>query len=338
MNYKATQMPKGNIAEQKFASYISLVIGIIVLVAKFAAYRITGSNAIYSDALESIINVVTAVVLVFVIGYAVKPADRDHPYGHGKVEYFSAAFEGGLISFAALFIIIGAIQALIYGHTLQKLDTGLIIVSIAGLINLGLGIFLMRVGKKRDSKALVASGQHIISDFWTSFGIIVGLIFVKLTGLIWVDNIAAIIVGIFLAKTGFSIVKSSAAGLMDEENPEAIDLVAKTFEKHMSASVIQIHNLKMIRSGQYHHIDAHLVVPEFWDVKMVHKNIEQFERNVVKDYPYHLELHFHLDPCRRVYCKHCDVPNCPIRRYEFKHRLPLNVEQLTAPEEPDPFI
>jgi cation diffusion facilitator family transporter len=333
-NYKSPEASHESIKDQRNAALISLIVGTTLLILKFWAFNVTGSNSVFSDAMESIVNVFAAIVLIFVIYYSNRPADKDHPYGHGKIEYFSAAFEGGLISFAALMIIIDSVSELIKGYSIKNLDFGLVIVAVAGVINLALGYFLVRVGERRGSTALVASGKHVISDFWTSFGILLGLVVVKATGFIWLDSVMAIIVGLLLAKTGIKVVKDSIGGLMDEEDEQAIKLVAETFSKHISESVIQIHNLKMIRSGQYHHIDAHLVVPEFWDVAAVHENIDRFERRVMKDYPYNLELHFHLDPCRKVYCDFCDVKDCPIREKTFVKRLPLLMDHLTSPEEP----
>jgi cation diffusion facilitator family transporter len=284
--------------------------------------------------MESIVNVVAALILIAVVIYANMPADKDHPYGHGKIEYFSAAFEGGLISFAALMIIVDASIGIVKGDVPRELDFGLLIVAFAGVVNYILGFFLVRVGANRGSNALVASGKHVISDFWTSFGVLLGLLFVKISGLMWFDSVIAILVGLLLARTGIKIVRESISGLLDEEDEEAIELVARTFEKSISKSVIQIHNLKMIRSGKYHHIDAHLVVPEFWNVRAVHENIDRFERKVMKDYPFNLELHFHLDPCRQVYCQYCDIPDCPIRKEKFVERMPLLKSHLTAPDEP----
>lgn len=335
MNYKEPTTSAESLKDQKNAAILSLVVGVVLLVLKFWAYDVTLSNAVFSDALESIVNVVAAITLIAVVVYANMPADKDHPYGHGKIEYFSAAFEGGLISFAALMIIVDAAIALAKGHVPRELDFGLLIVAFAGVVNYILGFFLVRVGSKRGSSALVASGKHVISDFWTSFGVLIGLLIVKLTGFMWFDSVIAILVGLLLARTGIKIVRTSISGLLDEEDEEAIELVAETFEKHISKSVIQIHNLKMIRSGKYHHIDAHLVVPEFWNVRAVHENIDRFERQVMKDYPFNLELHFHLDPCRQVYCQYCDVTDCPIRKDDFVERMPLLKSHLTAPDEPD---
>ncbi len=337
MGYKFSPIVQNVEKDQKLASLVSLIVSVGLLAAKFWAFNNTGSQAIFSDAMESIVNVVAAILVIFVVAYASQPADRDHPYGHGKIEHLSAAFEGGLISFAALMIIIDAIQSLITGHQLNNLNSGLMVVAGAGFVNLALGYFLITVGKRKNSKALDASGRHVISDFWTSLGVVVGLFLVKWTGLVWLDSVAAIIVSLFLAKTGVALVRESMAGLLDEESEDALQGVVEVISQNLSTSVIQVHHLKMIRSGQFHHIDAHLVVPEYWDVKAVHTNIESFENSIIKSYKYNLELHFHLDPCRRAYCRYCNVPECPIRKESFEKRLPIDVGQLTDPEEPAEF-
>ena len=164
------------------AGLVSLVVSVLLLAAKYQAYRMTGSTAILSDALESIVNVVAAVFAIGGIVFAGRPADRNHPYGHGKIEFFSAAFEGGLISFAAVVILYEAVRGLFYGVEVRDLSAGFLIVLGAGLVNLALGWFLVRIGRRHQSLALVADGQHVLSDFWTSAGIVVGLLLLRLTG------------------------------------------------------------------------------------------------------------------------------------------------------------
>ncbi|MGH7317983.1 MAG: cation diffusion facilitator family transporter, partial [Candidatus Rokuibacteriota bacterium] len=164
------------------AGAISLVVSVVLLAVKYQAYRLTGSTAILSDALESIVNVVAAVFAIGALLFAGRPADRNHPYGHGKMEFLSAAFEGGLIAFAALVIIYEVIQGLIHGVDLRALDVGLAIVLGAGLVNLALGVYLVRAGRRYDSLALAADGRHVLADSYTSAGIVVGLLLVRLTG------------------------------------------------------------------------------------------------------------------------------------------------------------
>lgn len=321
----------------RFATYVSIVVSVVLLVAKFWAYRITGSQAVFSDAMESIVNVVAAGLAVLVVWIARKPADRDHPYGHGKIEFFSAAFEGGLIAFASILICAEAVQALIRGQALTAPLVGLVVTVAAGLANAALGFFLLRVGRKHKSAALEASGHHVLSDFWTSVGVAAGLVLVPMTGLEWIDPAVALLMGLLLARTGFGLVRRSVGGLLDEEDREILGHLLKSIGRERPTGIIQLHHVRVIRSGHFHHIDAHAVVPEFWDVSEAHEKTEQFEAKLIADYPYPGELHLHVDPCRRAYCRNCDVADCPIRQHAFEHLRQLSIEELTNPEEPAPF-
>ncbi|MBT4760550.1 MAG: cation transporter [Bdellovibrionaceae bacterium] len=323
---------------RKYAAQITLVVSIILLFAKFWAHKITGSQAILSDALESIVNVVAAILLLFVIYYTAKPADEDHPYGHGKAEYFSAAFEGGLITFAGFLIVIEGVKSLVFGNQLQELSEGLIIVIAAGVVNFLLGIFLIHQGKKRNSEALKGSGHHVLSDFWTSVGIVAGLIIVKFTGILWLDPVIAILVGLLLLVSGVQLAKKSVGALLDEENLDDLETLRAVLEKTTAKhSIIQVHHVKLIRSGRYHHIDAHLVLPEFWTVNDIHDNVLRFETETIREYSYQGELNTHIDPCRKAYCEVCQVKDCKIREKEFKKKMPVMLEHLRSMEEPKEF-
>lgn len=323
--------------QRSIAAKVSLVAGFTIMVGKFYAFSLTGSLAVFSDALESIINVITAAFALFVVYYSAKPVDKDHPYGHGKIEYFSEAFEGGLITFAAGFIIIDAIAAFFTEHQVRQLNVGLYIVFVAGVLNLLLGMYLIYKGKKTKSVALKASGHHVISDFWTSFGVFVGLFLVEITGLVVLDIISALAVGLFLGYTGIRLVLESVDGLLDKEDLGLLKKLAVVFTKHAKDGIIQVHHAKVIRSGWYNHIDAHLVVPEYWTIDEVHDNVVDFEKAVLKECGFKGEINYHLDPCRKAYCKVCEVKNCPIRQHEFEHRMPVDLEQLRAKEEPEEF-
>lgn len=303
-----------------FAAKVSLIIGVVIMLIKFYAYRLTSSEAILSDALESIANVVAALMVVLTIHYTSKPADKDHPYGHGKIEYFSAAFEGGLVSFAAAFIIVEASAALIYGHTMQNIGTGVIVVIVAGLGNACLGLYLLRRGKALQSIALESSGKHVLSDVWTSVGILIGLGVVSLTGWVWVDAAIALAFGFYLAFVGWGIVAEASAGLMDKEDPAVLKKIAAALKPHMMNGIIDIHEMKVIRSGRYHHIDMHLVLPEHWTILQAHERIHQFEQAVIDDYLFDGEMHFHYDPCRQDFCRTCDLQDCPVRQEPFTSR------------------
>jgi cation diffusion facilitator family transporter len=312
------------------AAWISFLASIFVFGMKVAAYYYTNSTAVLSDALESTVNVVAAAVALIVIRYAAKPADEDHPYGHGKLEYFSAAFEGGLIFFAALMIIRESIQALIFGSEAHHLESGFLIMGLAAIFNLILGIYLKRVGGREHSEALKASGAHVISDVWTTVGVLGGLALLIFTGWTWLDSVVAILVGLNLAYDGYKIARKSGGNLVDETDPEVLEDLAKVLEKNRRPGIIDIHQLRVIRSGRFHHIDAHLVIPEYWDISKAHNYSGDFEAEVVRDYVFDGEIAFHLDPCKRAYCKMCTVEGCPVRQTPFQTRNPFTVASITG--------
>jgi cation diffusion facilitator family transporter len=313
---------------------ISLAVSVLLLAAKYQAYLLTGSTAILSDALESIVNVVAAVFGLGGIIFAGRPADRNHPYGHGKIEFFSAAFEGGLIAFAAVLIVYEVILSLVRGPALRALDIGVSIVLGAGFVNLLLGWYLIRTGRKYESLTLVADGRHVLSDFYTSAGIVIGLLLVRFTGLAWLDPVAAAVVALNLLWTGFRLVRVAAGGLLDEEDPALLDRLLKVLQPHLGEGVIRIHHLRAIRAGRFHHVDAHLVVPEFWTVERSHDLAEDLGERVMKELGAEGEMTLHTDPCHRIYCAMCDLAECPIRREAFRARPPLTLDEAVQPDMP----
>ncbi len=318
------------------AGLLSLVVSILLLAAKYQAYRMTGSTAILSDALESIVNVVAAVFALGGIAFAAQPADRNHPYGHGKIEFFSAAFEGGLIAFAAVLIIYQVLQAFLYGVEIRALDAGLAIVVLAGLANLALGLYLLRVGRAYQSLTLVADGKHVLSDFWTSVGIVVGLLLVRATGIWWLDPVTAGVVALNLMWTGFRLVRHAAGGLLDEEDPGLLSRLLTALDARLGQGVIRVHHLRAIRAGRFHHVEAHLVVPEFWSVDQAHELSEDLAARVIAELGVEGELVFHTDPCHRIYCAMCDLDDCGVRREPFRDRPPLSLEEAVRPDMPRP--
>jgi cation diffusion facilitator family transporter len=316
------------------AGVLSLTVSLALLAAKYQAYRMTGSTAILSDALESIVNVVAAVFALGGILFAGRPADRNHPYGHGKIEFFAAAFEGGLIAFAAVLIVWEVIQALLRSPEVRNLDAGLAIVLGAGLVNLALGGFLVRTGRRCQSLTLVADGQHVLSDFWTSAGIVLGLGLVRVTGLAWLDPLVAGVVALNLMWTGIRLVRHAAGGLLDEEDPGLLGRLLEALGRHVGRGIIRVHHLRAIRAGRFHHVDAHLVVPEFWSVERAHEVAEDLAARIIKELGVEGELAFHTDPCHRAYCGMCDLPDCGVRREPFRDRPPLTLEEAVRPDMP----
>ncbi len=320
--------------ERKWISIFSLLMGVVILAIKFYAYHKTNSQSIFSDALESIVNVVAGSITIAVIIAAAKPADADHPYGHGKLESMAATFEGGAITLAGVLIVIQSIQIFFHGATVSELDIGLILTIAAGLMNGFMGYALKKRGELFHSDALISSGTHLIGDALTSIGVIVSLLIVKLTGAAWVDPVIAAMFGAMLCYSGTKILIRSGNALLDAHDDETLQGIAKLFEKHYEPGVIDIHYTRVIRSGPFHHIDCHLVIPEFWSVADAHDFSERYEKNIVDDYPIAAEFHFHLDPCRQVYCKQCEIKNCPIRKDTFNKRSPFDdLKLMTSPGE-----
>ncbi|MBL8728118.1 MAG: cation transporter [Planctomycetes bacterium] len=311
---------------------VAVVIAVALLAIKFWAYAITGSQAIFSDALESIVNVVAGAFALGVLAYAGRPADRDHPFGHGKIEFVSAAFEGGLIFCAAVVILWQAGEALFEGATPRQLDFGLVLTVIAGVANGLLGLFLVRYGRRHHSAALEADGHHLLSDFWTSVGVIVGLLAVRLTGLAWLDPVAAAVVALLLLLTGWRLVRRAIGGLLDEEDPMLLRQLVAVLTPHVRDGVIRLHHLRAIRSGRFRHISAHLVVPEFWSVERAHDTAEALAASVLAELPGDGDIDFHADPCERAYCRMCNLEACSVRQQPFDGVQPLTVDEVVRPD------
>jgi cation diffusion facilitator family transporter len=315
------------------AGLLSLVVGAMLLAVKWLAYQMTGSAAILSDALESIANVVAAMFAVGVLLFAGRPPDRGHPYGHGKVEFFSAVFEGGLISFAALVIVWKAVQDLLAGPAVRELELGIGLTVGAGLVNAALGWYLLRTGHRTHSMTLVADGQHVLSDFWTTVGVVIGLGLVRLTGIPWLDPVAALVVALNLAWTGASLVRGAAAALLDAEDVGLIEQLIRAFEESVETGIIRMHRLRARRAGGYTHVDAHVIVPEYWTVLRSHEVLDAFAARVIDALPIDGEMILHGDPCRRALCPICDVPDCPVRVEPFERRPPITLDEAVATDE-----
>lgn len=316
------------------AGVLSFTVAVVLLGVKFWAYLLTGSAAVLSDALESIVNVVAAVFALGGLVFAGRPADRNHPYGHGKIEFFTAGFEGGLIAFAALMILWEALQALLQGGHPRNLDLGMLLVVVAAGINALLGVHLVRTGRRTSSLTLVADGQHVLSDVWTSVGIVVGLLLVRLTGLTWLDPLVAALVALNLLVTGVRLVRHAAGGLLDEEDTALLERLRASFERRLGGGIIRVHHLRAIRAGRFHHVEAHVVVPEFWTVDRAHDLIDAAGNEVLAELGIEGRIAAHVDPCRREPCTACDLEGCPVRREPFRARPPLTLEEAVRDDLP----
>ena len=257
-------------AERLRAGRVSAGAAVLVLGTKVLAYVLTGSSAIFSDAMESVVNVAAAALLVWSLVVAARPADQDHPYGHGKVEFFTAGLEGSLILAAAVMIAIQAVRQLFTGEAPQQLPLGIAFLVGASVLNGALGVYLVRVGRRTESLALQADGRHVLADVWTSAGVITGLGVVAFTGIAVLDPLIALAVAAWVTREGATLVREAVRGLMDEADLELLDELATALEEERRPEWIDVHGMRAWRSGAEVHADFHLVVPRYFDAERLH--------------------------------------------------------------------
>lgn len=323
------QFPDKEFHLKKQAALISLSVGLMMLVIKSAAYFITNSAAILSDALESIVHIAATSMALYSVILSSRPADRSHPYGHGKIEFFSAGIEGGLIVIAAVAIIFEAVRGMIVGRELARLDTGLLLTLGASIINLVLGWFLISRGKRTKSLTLIADGKHVLTDSWTSFGVVAGLLLVKLTGIELLDPLVAIAVALNILISGYKLMRVSVGGLMDESDQETLENVARIISTNRTDEWINVHNLRVMRSGQLHHVDFHLTIPFYWNVEQGHTFQGKVQRCIVAGLEDHAQVLIHIDPCRPPEnCSMCRLTGCSERKHQFSSDPGWNVPDL----------
>jgi cation diffusion facilitator family transporter len=333
MSIVTRQMDAAEADARRRAATLSLYGGILIGLGKVVAYLVTDSTAVLSDALESTVNIVSAAFLVYSIKLATTPADENHPYGHGKVEFLSAGAEGMLIVVASVWIAIEAVRAILRGQEIHQIGLGIIIVGIFALANAGLGWHLIRVGRRVDSLALRADGMHLMTDVVTSFGVIVGLLLVKLTGWTWLDPVTALLVALNILRTGWSLSREAISGLMDEADDALLAEVTQTLESGRQSWCIDIHSLRAWHSGSERHMDFHLTVPRYFDAERLHEIDEILTEQAFRDESIPGDVIIHFDPCRPRHCPGCAMPDCAVRSRALQERAPLTVPDITRQDE-----
>ncbi|MCX8056661.1 MAG: cation diffusion facilitator family transporter [Ignavibacteria bacterium] len=303
--------------EKKRAAYLSLAIGFLMFFLKIFAFIITGSSAILSDAIESIVHIFATSIAFISLIISLRPPDETHPYGHGKIEYFSAGFEGGLIIIAAASIIFFAVEDLIFGVELQKLDIGAYLIFAASMINLGLGLFLINIGRKTNSLILEADGKHILTDSVTSIAVLVSIIIVMITGIKIIDPIIAILVGLNITFTGYKLVRQSFKGLMQEKDEALIQKIIPALQKIRQDDFIEIHKLRAWSAGNFHYVDFHLIIPSYYTIEESHSIQRLITLSLRNEIGNDLQTMIHFDPCKPSYCPYCSKKDCNIRQSEF---------------------
>jgi cation diffusion facilitator family transporter len=313
-----------NLQVQKWVAAISVVL----LAVKFLAYYSTHSVSILTDALESIVNVAAGFIGLYSLYVAAKPRDVDHPYGHGKAEFLSAAVEGTLIASAGAIILYKAIQNIITPAQLHKLDYGIWLVAATAIVNFIVGFFCLRIGRKNNSLALTASGKHLQSDTWSTVGIIAGLVLLYFTGYVWIDSVVAILFSFFIMYTGYTILRRSIAGIMDEADGKLLTQLVEILNKNRRDNWVDLHNLRVIKYGSVLHVDCHLTVPWYLNVHQAHNEIDALSALIRKEFGESLELFVHSDGCLPFSCRICQKQECTERKHNFEQRIIWTLENI----------
>ncbi len=282
------------------------------MLAKFGAYFLTASNFVLTDAAESIVNVLASSFAFFSIYLAALPRDENHPYGHGKVEYFSVFIEGSLIGLAAITILIKSVYSIFYPNAIHDLLTGAAIIGATGVVNGALGYYMIAKGKSLPSITLEADGRHLVADMITSIGLVVGLLLIHFTKIVWLDSGLSILVGLYILFSAYKLVRRSVSGLMDEADFGVVTEIITVLNEKKRDSWIDIHNFRAQKYGNELHIDCHLTLPNYFDLIKVHEEVKLVDKLINSEVT-KTELFIHTDPCVPECCHYCSMPNCPIR-------------------------
>jgi cation diffusion facilitator family transporter len=298
-----------------------LFVAVLLFSIKIIAWWLTRSVAILTDALESIVNVIAGIVGLYSLTIAYKPRDINHPYGHGKAEFLSAAIEGTLIMLAGVFIIYEAVSQLIHPKELQKLNYGILLVGISAIINFVVGLYAVKKGEENNSEALQASGQHLKSDTYSTLAIIIGLFLIYFTHIPQLDSVVAIIMSVVIMVIGYRIARKSVAGIMDEADEKILGKVIALLNNSRIPNWIDIHNLRVIKFGNVLHVDCHMTVPWYLNVREAHEEIDRLRKLIQSEFGSVMEFFVHSDGCIPNCCPVCIKSDCKVREHPFIKKI-----------------
>lgn len=321
-----TQNTKDKLHFQKWIA----IFGAILFVAKIAAWKLTDSDAVFSDAMESIVNVISAFMGFYSLYLAGKPRDAEHPYGHGKVEFVTSGIEGALIGIAGIMIIYEGINSLVVGKVLKELDWGIGIIAATALVNYFLGYISIRRGIKENSAVLISSGKHLQSDTVTTVGVVISLLLVYLTHLDWLDAAVALLFGSYIIFIGYKIIRKSLRGIMDEHDPVLMQKIVDLLEKNRKTEWIDIHNMKIQQFGSSLHIDAHITLPWYYPLRDAHREMENVIILLASNTTRAVEFNFHMDDCKPISCSICRIADCPVREFPFIKTVKWTTENVSS--------
>ena len=323
-------MNKGlqNYTIQKWVTFLS----VLLFIVKITAYYLTTSMAILSDALESIVNIIAGFIGLYSLYVAAKPRDKDHPYGHGKAEFVSAAAEGSLVIAAGIMIIYETILNMLDNVQVKKLDQGIWLVAITALVNYLAGAYCIRIGKKNSSLALESSGKHLQIDTYSTLGVLAAVTLIYFTKIYWLDKAIAIAMSIWIMYNGYTILRKSLAGIMDEADMALLIKFIDVLNTYKKPNWIDLHNLRVIKYGELLHIDCHITLPWYLNVHEAHKEIDLLSDLIKTQFGDAIELFVHTDGCLEFSCAICTKEDCTVRQHTFESRLNWTMENLVSNE------
>lgn len=324
--FKRTRMSKSLLLR------ITLLLTILLTLTKFTAYILTKSDAILTDALESIANVVAGIFATFSLYLASRPKDENHPYGHGKIEFLSVGLEGGLIIMAGMFMVVEILYAYIHPHKIDHLGWGITLTIVSTVVNFTLAYFLIQKATNEHSHILLAEGKHIQADAFTSVGLIFGLGALYLTGWQWLDGSIAMMFALLNIRTGYFLLKEAVSGIMDEANRSLLENLILILQKNRKREWIDFHNLRIIQYGESIHIDCHLTLPYYLDLETAHNHLHEVEELVAREHSCQTEIFIHTDPCLPKSCPLCAVENCAFRTSNFQNLVEWNFGNMVKNE------
>ena len=297
------------------------IVGIVLFIGKLIAWHLTNSDAVFSDAMESIVNIIAGFMGLYSLYLAAKPKDIDHPYGHGKVEFVTSGIEGALIIFAGVIILVQAVDSLLHGNVPKKLDWGMLIIAVTAVINYLMGYISVKKGIRENSLVLQSSGKHLQSDTLTTLGVVISLILVYLTKIYWIDAAVALIFGGYIMFVGYKIIRKALSGIMDEADQELLSKMAKILNENRKREWIDIHNTRIQQHGSGLHIDARFTLPWYFELRKAHEEMEETYKLISENSSRAIEFNFHLDDCKPFSCEICQLSECKIRQRPFVKKI-----------------
>lgn len=305
-----------------------LIVGAALMAFKFAAWYLTNSGAILTDAVESIVNVLAGSFALYSLYYAAKPKDEDHPYGHGKIEFLSTGVEGGMIFIAGLAMMAQGALSFLQPHEVENIGIGLVITVFSGAVNFLLARVLIGKGTRLNSSTMVADGKHLMTDTLSSAGVLLGLVLIWLTHQFWIDYVITIVLGAFIAYTGFQLIREAVTNLLDKADYGKIEHLINVLNSKRKESWIDIHNLRVVKYGSVMHVDCHMTLPWYFTLEEAHTEVDAVDKLATQEFNHEIEFFIHSDPCLPKSCSICCMHDCKVRKHSLVKKLEWDITNV----------